>query len=373
MEMWYMIDAYGLDTHLGAYLYRHSYTYPDGLIGVVEVSLKPLQGFADASGDPTTPDEVILTVNGCLSTPELWQQFENVFQDYLKTTGFKPVEGIIEERYVFHTTDFKSGHDATAPDSLSRSDRERICTEIAIMIRDHTLYRFGFGIRLKDWDRFHADFPTAIRSSMGAYLSQCCFGDNSDWSYDNGFHHAPSYVFDQGDDFWGAMENDYRVHRKRIDPDRLTVSEMVEGDKRYSSPLQAADFVAWYARDYFRSCREAHILELASPRRPHRDLRILNVPGHSKIVLKRYKDLRETILEYFHKKMDEYEATVEPVWDLIGKDRLHPDVESFARATMNLGQELEEAEKKALRDKFFAQKQARREERERKKAAGNER
>src|SRR6266700_6725298 len=100
------LGEFQLDTHLGAYLYRENYFSPNGLAAFAVMAV--LHGYADTSGKETTVTDRVLTVNGCLSTPQRWQEFDKDWQAYLKAEHFKTDPET--KRYVFHTSPFWTGN-----------------------------------------------------------------------------------------------------------------------------------------------------------------------------------------------------------------------------------------------------------------------
>lgn len=96
------MSAFNKQTHLGAYLFLENHFNKNGLVGFVALEL--LRGYADVSGQEENAADKILTVNGCLSTPQKWQEFDIEWQEYLKHKNFKP--DLKTGRYVFHTSPF---------------------------------------------------------------------------------------------------------------------------------------------------------------------------------------------------------------------------------------------------------------------------
>lgn len=318
-----------------------------------------LQGFADASGNETNVTEKVLTVNGCLSTPERWQRFDRDWQDYLRAEHFKPDP--VSGRYVFHTAPFWSGHCKLMPTNPSKAAKDRIYWNLIGLILKHTEYRFGYGIWLDHYRQFDQDFPGAriFLKQAGTYASRLCFTWNSVWAEERGFDAGISYTFDRGDEFWGQMFDEYRnERRKQTFPDELTVSGLADGNKAEHSPLQAADIIAWESRKYFKGLSEAHLSESLKPKPVRREMNRLAADGLDKIDIRLYRyeefqsELIETIQEGLENrgKLDTY----------VGAGKAFPTIEDYTRTMLAVAQQDEDHKKQTLHDAWIAKKHARR-------------
>jgi hypothetical protein len=356
-----MLDVYRTDTHSGAFLFRHSYVHPNGLVGFVMTEV--LDAYADASGDSTTLGERIFTVNGCLSTPTLWNDFNEACQSYLKSENFIPDPDT--GKYVLHTADFRSGQRRKWwPDTLTPRDRQRIGRRVAEMIRDHTLYRFGWGVHIGDMQQLEAEFPHVFGAHYdklpGAYASKLCFQLNSEWAKDHGYEGRVNYMFDRGDDFWGELSEWVRNARKKVPLEKHTVGDLTEGDKRDHPALQAADFVAWHARNYFSSLSRGHLAGLLSPKRGDPELEIFHIEGSSNLVLKRYADLKTELLG----DMEEFLENTDFVTKWVGDGKPFANIDDVARFLIASEKEEQDARRQQLLDDWRAKKKARRGETE---------
>ncbi len=163
-----------IKSRLSAYLSEKAHFRPNGVVGFV--TSEYLRGFADVSGNDVETD-MLLTVNGCLSTYDKWKQFDIEWQEYLKAEHFKPYKNT--DKYVFHTTEFHTGNYELIPGKThSRFDRERIYWNLINLIKKHTLYRFGWGVYLGDLRQLDIDFPHArevhYKQQTGTWLSKMC-------------------------------------------------------------------------------------------------------------------------------------------------------------------------------------------------------
>jgi len=82
-----------------------------------------LEGYIDVSGDEETASDKIMTVNGFLSTPSKWREFDITWQSYLKSKGFIPDPKT--NRYIFHTSPFWADACKFMPANLSYWDKKR--------------------------------------------------------------------------------------------------------------------------------------------------------------------------------------------------------------------------------------------------------
>lgn len=340
------MSAFNTRTHLGAFLSEINYFLANGIVGFVNTEI--LKGFADASGTHS-PTERILTVNGCLSTTDKWQAFDDEWQDYLKREHFIPDEET--GRYVFHTSPFKTGNLKSMPKNFSRAARERVYFNLLWLIRKHTVYRFGFGILLDDFRRFEEDYPFAgdiFFKQPGTFVSRLCFRQNSMWAEDNGFNRSISYKFDQGDAFWGELFEEFRNYRRQTNPDDRTVSELSDGSKVKFSPLQAADIVAWESRKYLLSLSPEH-LSGSKIKRPPEALIKINEEGKADLRLYRYEELEWEVETWAEECLEDEE-----------KHDLFENPKDFARKYFSWNKILNDEEKEELRQRYFDKREERR-------------
>jgi hypothetical protein len=302
------MSAYDLSTHLGAYLYEQNHFRPNGLVAFV--GLEVLTGYMDTSGNAKTVTDTVLTVNGCLSTPEKWAQFDKEWQAYLKGKDFTP--DLETGRYVFHTTDYKANKCNFMPKGLSERFKTIIYGYLVELIRKHTVFRFGYGVLLNDFRQFETDFPhvRAWFQKPGTYLSKECFEWNSNWAQRHGFDGSIGYIVDRGDEFAGELFSEYFRAVKHLGSNGLTVSSLTAGNKVHHSPLQAADIVAWESRNHYLKLTPDHISGLLRSPRPSYAAGRLNVRGQSDLRLYSYKDLQthlhEKIEPHLSPKVKEY-------------------------------------------------------------------
>jgi hypothetical protein len=353
-----MRSAFNLETHFGAYLFQQNHARPNGLIGSIVMTV--LQGFADASGTETNTTNKVLTVCGCLSTPERWQAFDDDWQDYLKREHFKPDPET--GRYVFHTSSFWTGNNKLMPKNLTKFAKDRIYTNLIGLIRKHTEYRFGYGIWLDDYRRFEQDFPGAriFTKQAGTYASRLCFTWNSVWAVDHGFDSSIEYRFDRGDDFWGEMFEEYRGLRKSMKgrsatDDSLTVAALNDGNKARYSQIQAADIIAWEARNYFLGLSEDHLRDRIPPYRPRREMSRLGEPDKIDIALYRYQEFLSELIEKIQDGLEK-NGTLDLY---VGEGKVFPTIEDYSRAVLAVAKEDEDHKRKTLRDAYFAKRKAR--------------
>ena len=146
-----------LYTPFEAYFNRQQHFYSNGRI--LFVRFETLDGYVDAAGTDS-PNEQVMTVNGCLSTQAKWKEFSCELQKYLKDQKFQPDFSTGSEMYVFHATDFcalDSDKCEWNPKGLTLPDKIRIYHDVVSIIKKHTLFRFGFGIWLDDLKLEHLE------------------------------------------------------------------------------------------------------------------------------------------------------------------------------------------------------------------------
>lgn len=308
-----------------------------------------LYGYADTSGKESTASDRILTVNGCLSTPERWKRLDEQWQNYLREEHFKPDSQT--GRFVFHTSRFWSGNCKLMPTDLSKFAKDRIYSNLIWLICKHTEFRFGYAVQLDDYRQFEKDFPGAriITKQAGTYASRLCFNWNSAWAQGQGFDGAVDYCFDRGDEFWGEMFEEYRGFRdKGVDPTSLTVSTLVPGNKAEHSGIQAADIIAWESRKYFLGLTDDHLADRLPPLRPRRELNRLGQDNRSDIRLYRYREFVGEVVE----KVEEGLEARETMDMYIGQGKAFPTVEDYARAVLAYAKNEDDETRKSLKEKW---------------------
>lgn len=329
------MSAFNLTTHLGAYLFRENHFNTGGLVG--SVALEVLDGYIDASGQEKTVTDKILTVNGLLSTPTKWQEFDDEWQPYLKGQGFKPDPET--DKYVFHASPFWNDSCPLMPDNLKRWDKENIYWHLIGLIRKHTVYRFGYGVLLNDFRKIEEEFPHVRRSLLrkpGTKMSLLCVKWNAIWAKYNNYNTAISYIFDRGDKFFPELYEGFRHAEKKAKEQGLHLSEVIgsltEGNKARYSPLQAADILAWECRQYFQQLLvNGEIAPFAHLINPRKELMRLNVEGESALILYNREHLKEEILEAV-----EGVLTDERREKLIGDGKPYQTVDDLARGLFEL-------------------------------------
>lgn len=322
---------HNLHTCLGAYLYEQNHFRSNGLLCFV--TTKILRGAADASGKYRTITDRILTVNGCLATPDQWSAFDVEWQAYLEGRGFK--RDPQTHKYVFHASKFWAFGDKfqLGPKGLTFLEKQRLYRHLIGIIRKHTEYRFGWGISLLDFRAYEKDW-TNIRELFGqpgSYVSKRCFDQNEQWATQNGFEPKIDYVFDRGDEFWGEMFSNYRrVLKKR--PDEMQIGNLDCGNKAEYSPIQAADIVAWECQRYFRKLTAFHLsgVHTVLPT-PRYELNMLGAdqPGRAVFRLKAYKHLDDERAKFFDELLKTAEAKAGET--LVGSKCNWATVEDFTR------------------------------------------
>ena len=353
------MSVFNTKTHLGAFLHQMAHFCPNDLIGFVEISV--LTGYGDASGKYTNPTDRVLTVNGCLSTPERWQNFDKEWQAYLKSENFKPDKRT--GRYVFHTADFHTGNCEWMPENLKQSTKEtrfakeHIYNQLVFLIRKHTLYRFGYGIFLDDFRRLENDF-LFVREHFfqqpGNYVSKLCFYHNSNWAENNGFSPTVNYVFDHGDEFWGELSNTVReeYHEEKNTPDiYFTVGSLTSCDKRLFSPLQAADILAWECRNHYLDLSPDEI-ENETPVRPSEELGRINEKGKANFLGYNYQHLVNDIREVAKEEAEKKNIDLSQFTDKTFEENL----DDLARMVFARNQKEAEARKQELLDEWREKK-----------------
>ncbi|MBA3353426.1 MAG: hypothetical protein H0U23_13590, partial [Blastocatellia bacterium] len=133
------MNVFDMNTRLGAYLSTENYFRMGGIVG--SMTLEFLDCYVDASGKDTNASDTVLSVNGCLSTPLKWQEFDRDWNALLKSEKFSPDP--TTGKFVFHAAKFWSGNCPLMPSNLSRADKQRIHRGLIEVIRKHTVYRFG--------------------------------------------------------------------------------------------------------------------------------------------------------------------------------------------------------------------------------------
>ncbi len=351
-------NEYKLDTPLGAYLSQQQHFCPNGLVGFV-LAVETLQGYIDASGKEETVTDRILTVNGLLSTPSKWQEFDNHWQAFLRQEGFKP--DVKTGKYVFHTSPFWANKCNLMPSGLTDHNKLRIYRRLIEIIRDHTLYRFGFGVFLEEFREIESEFPHVRESFLkkpGTRMALLCFRHNDEWAHSQG-HTSLAYMFDRGDKFFGEMYSEYRqtINRAKeegVDLDDLSISSITDGNKAIHSPLQGADVLAWECRRYFQDLPSdvKRRQSLASHSfRPRYELRMLNTPGSCHLVLFGRDALRTEIRNVINSTVSDEHLEV-----LIGPDKPFDDVDELARSFFQMDKTTTVADAKARQERAKARK-----------------
>ncbi|HEX9928839.1 MAG TPA: DUF3800 domain-containing protein [Pyrinomonadaceae bacterium] len=263
------------------------------------MTLELLDTYLDASGKRSNAKDRLITVNGCLSTPAKWQEFDNEWQATLKGFGFKPHPK--SGRYVFHTTDFHSGFCKLSPAGLSKARKQVIYRKLIQIVKNHSLFLFGFAVALKDFSKFETEFPFISKyrfGKPGTFISILGVGKCIEWAGQNGYSQSISLMFDQGDEFWGEMSHGYRDFVRNWEYEHLKADSLTCGDKAVFSPLQAADIVAWECRKFFT--QHLNALVTGQVIRPQRELEML---GNSRyFTLFQYDDLKRRVSEIFPDK-----------------------------------------------------------------------
>lgn len=288
-----------------------------------------LNGYIDASGKEETASDRILSVNGLLSTPDNWREFDRVWQAFLKAEGFKRHRRT--HKYVFHTSGFWTGKDVLMPQGLSEQTKRSIYRQLITIIRDHTLYNFGYGVRLDEYRDLELEFPNAIEAFLkkaGTRMSYLCFRHNTDWAISEGFP-SVSYVFDRGDAFFRELLLEYARTRDRVTTMNgefeLAISSLEQGDSADLSALQAADILAWECRRYFLTL-PSDVEQRGFLDPPGHELSVLAVPGKSHLVLYGRDDLKAEIREAGEGLLpDEYREV------LIGPDKPFQNIDEFMK------------------------------------------
>jgi hypothetical protein len=307
-----MISTYRLDTRLGAYLYEQRHFCPNGLVGFVQLEeLKFLRGCADASGKYENLSDRILTVNGCVGTPDNWAAFDVEWQAYLAEVGYR--KDCRSRQYVFHTSPFKNGSDPYMPERLKRSNRgawveaekKVIYIHLVELICKYQEFAFGYGVLISDFRRIEEDFPYIRKFALnepGTMLTHLCIKWNRAW-----VHHQPvkkfqseiDYVLDYGDDYLPSMEQDYKKRHKEKGAEGLSILGFDPSKHAYEySPLQAADVVAWECQTYWKQ-RFYHPVRMFAPKLPpSMELQRLGSKADT-IRLYGYDEIKSVALEWF--------------------------------------------------------------------------
>jgi len=256
-----------------------------------------LDAYFDASGKTSSKGDKLITLNGCLSTPEKWREFDIAWQTALQSFGFAPDPPT--GRYVFHTTDFHSGYFKLKPDGLSKANERSIYRDLVMIVRAHSLFLVGFAISLKDYRKFANEYPSITKfcfGKPGTFVSVLASGKCMDWAGAKGYSKSISMTFDRGDEFWGEMYNGFCAYIRTPANEHLTTENLREGNKADFSPLQAADIVAWEARQYFSRLVDLKIL--VSGHRTRYEFEMLKRPS-SFFTLFEYADLKRRVNEVF--------------------------------------------------------------------------
>lgn len=366
------MGAYDLTTHLGAYLYELNHFQPNGLVGffVTEGKPKALRGFADASGKERTPGETIITVNGCLSTPDLWSQFDNEWQPYLKSEGFYPDKDF-PDRYVFHASTFWKGTCKYMPESLRglEDDRKlyekrRIYRHLIELVRTYALFKFGHAVNLLEFSDFENEYPDVryLVGQPGTFLSRLCFKHNRRWAVENGFRPGIAYRFDRGDDeFWGELYEDYRMRAKKWgeDEDAHFITELLPGNKAEYSPIQAADIIAWECGRYFRRLTPTELEGTDQPPPPGEFLKLLSEEGKSDYTVYNREHMRVDLRSRFYRILEAIGRR-----DAVGGGGLLKDIDEYARGILNTHSELRANHDERLKEKWRKRGEAKKREKD---------
>lgn len=256
-----------------------------------------LDTYLDASGKHSGGKDKLLTVNGCLSTPAKRNEFDTEWQSALKDFQFKPHSK--SGRYVFHTTDFKSGYCKLSPTGISNTRKQEIYHALLHIIRKHSLYVFGIAVSLKDYDKFAIEYPFIRKvcfGKPGTFISILGIGKCMEWAGKKGYSKSISLMFDQGDEFWGEMSHEFKHYVKTPANEHLNINTLTCGDKAVYLPLQAADVAAWECRKFFK--RLANIKINVAGITHHRELEMLRWP-YAYFSLYQYNDIKARILEIY--------------------------------------------------------------------------
>lgn len=339
------MSAFNSNTHFGAFLSTENHFRPKGLVGFVTQEV--LRGFADASGQEGSAVDQVLTVNGLLSTPALWQAFDNKWQPFLRNAGFKPDPKT--ERYVFHASPFWADDCELMPLNLTYWDKKKIYNGLIDIIRDHTVYRFGYAVLLNDFRKIEEEFPYVRQTWLqkpGTRMSMLCFEWNSVWAHNNNYDTSIHYTFDRGDTFFGEMYSTYRAAVKKLGTQVTSIiANLAEENKAIFSPIQAADILAWECRTYFqRLIVDGKLGEFISGIRPSPELIKLHTKGASDLRLYNQDDLRYEIIKSVNKTLTDERREI-----LIGDGKPFKDVAELARGLFRMDQEEEQERQKAAR------------------------
>jgi hypothetical protein len=312
------------------------------------MELEPLDGYVDASGNQNTVDDKVLTVNGVLSTPELWNEFDREWQEFLKGKCWRANEN---GKYVFHATDFWADDCDYAPKGLSTTFKKIIYGHLLTLIKRYSLWRFGMAVLLDDLRNFEKEVPHArefVLSKAGTMLSKLCFDVNSDWAArTNKYDPSITYVFESGDEWFGELETQFNTVRKqyRGRERELTVYALDDRPKDDYSPLQAADIIAWECRQYFLKGAKDRDALLAGKIKPRPELSFLHVEGESSFAI-----FDEHHIESHFQRLvaDRLEgANIDPNVRLIGDGNPFTDLGQLGRHIVDEVKKLEVADVKA--------------------------
>lgn len=313
-----------------------------------------LEGYADASGNENTAVDQFVIVGGGLSTPEKWASLDMAWESLLKNEGFHA--DLQTGRYVYHTTDVWAGRGVHIPLALSNRDKQRIHRSLIEIIREHVIYRFGFAVHLADLRRMEKDFPHAIEFAFGkagSLLSKLIFRRNQVWAENNNYDPHISYVFDRGDEFWGDLFASYRFARKQLVPEEMLLGDLTCGNKANSSPLQAADLIAWETRQYFQQTKSIHkVTALASGLRRRYEMSRLMEPKSAATFGLDHRTSLMNLLQYLFRPVVEAVAEENnlPADKLIGEGLPFSDFDEFAQHLLKSAKEDSVAETKAKQE-----------------------
>lgn len=355
------MSVYNTRTHLGAFLCRENHFRPNGLVGFMAIDeLELIDAYADASGKHKTIRDKILTVNGCLATPDDWLAFDPEWQVYLKDAGFRRVPRITEEKYVFHASPFWADDCDLMPKSLKGDTQAKteLYRGLIKIICDHRKAIFGYGVLRSDFIRFEKDFP-GIHLLIGDpayFLSSLCIGVNSSWSAQNDYNSSLGYTFDQGDDFPKVRRKFMEIVAKH-GTENLTASGVRLENKVYYSPLQAADIVTWECKRYWSDRFFDPIKQFAPRLLPGPHLTALS--SHAKsaddnmVRLFGYEHIHAEVIEHWR---DFTELSPEREAELIGEGKPFSTIDDHIRACLHNVKVGRDAEQQKRREAALARK-----------------
>lgn len=201
-------------------------------------------GYFDASGNHEGKDwqgneSPAVIVAGFLSTPLKWQQFDKKWKQMLADANVT----------CFHASEFvpKKGEFS----GWSKEQSDKFIAQALSIINGHVLHGVAMSLLREDYKRVVAlhdkAVPLLFRSPY-YFCTMRCWESGVDWARRYKYDDSIKYIFESGDahqhDILKAHASTYSDH-EAMKFWRFNVGELTFADGAKTTPLQAADFLAY--------------------------------------------------------------------------------------------------------------------------------